>query len=90
MKKVFIYYKKNCADNVYEWDLTDDEELVNSIDSSYRLATIEDLYEYLCSDGYIFEGKIQVEEGIVQWEDKTYINEFGEVEKYGEYELIVK
>ena len=63
VKKVFVY------DTVEEWGITESETEAKQIDSTYKLATIEDLHTLVSSCGHVFQGKLLTVDGIVEWHE---------------------
>ena len=74
VKKVYSFVVNNA------WDLTDNEEIAKQ-DTTYSLATIEDLHDMVAMGSYVFKGLIETADGIVQWfeettEDEDYFCEY--------------
>lgn len=60
-KKVFIVRLEDS-----KWDLLTDEHEAKSIDPSYDIASVDDLYDMMAACGYIFEGLLLIKEGVVK------------------------
>lgn len=79
IKKVYSFVGSNNS-----WDLTYNEEFAKQ-DSTYSLATVEDLHDFIAMASYIFEGKVETVDGVVQWYTETTIDEHGFEDYIGEY-----
>lgn len=77
VKKVYSFLNPS----INSWDLTDNEEIAKQ-DSTYNLATLEDLNDMACG-GYIIEGKILTSEGkVVEWFEESSECGYGGIEEY--------
>lgn len=87
-QKIFYYeYDHYVDENGKEYcrvELTTDEQEAKEIDENYRLATIEEVNEFI---GLGFEPipVIEVQEGIYGWYEQEYINSFGNEEMFVGY-----
>ncbi|MDM5306376.1 hypothetical protein [Peribacillus frigoritolerans] len=58
-KKVFV-----SVDNAAQWIVFEDEMQAGF---QYKLATIDDLHDFVSATGKVFRYNIQTSEGVVQW-----------------------
>lgn len=82
IKKVYSFVGSNNL-----WDLTENEEMAKQ-DTTYTLATIDELHFMVAGCGYTFKGKIQTADGIVQWYEEINIDEHGFEDCIFEYRFV--
>lgn len=72
-RKIYYYEHQDEHDsNKQRWGLTDDKTKARSMDNSYRLANLIDLNDWISATEEIFDGIIEVEEGLYQWYEREY------------------
>lgn len=87
--KVFIcHYGYDKERNTYQWLLTTDRNYASAIDQNYTLASIDDLHDWVCAAGEVFNGIITTIDGDCKWCEREWVNEYGEWEYECGYELI--
>ncbi|MGG2091941.1 hypothetical protein AB1283_04310 [Bacillus sp. S13(2024)] len=85
VKRVFVY------DTIEEWGITKNEEEAKQIDSTYKLATVEDLHTLVAFCGHIFKDKLLTADGVVEWHEKWESDELSGIEEAydeSEYKLV--
>lgn len=74
----------NFDDQKCQWQLTEDKLFAESLDPSCRIASIADLHDWVAATGEVFTGILTVKEGLCKWNEREYIDEFGESDfEYG-------
>ncbi|AYB37570.1 hypothetical protein [Brevibacillus laterosporus] len=89
-KPIKIFIVNYEYEDLYLWNLISSESEARSIDSEYKLASINDLHAYIEEGGEVFEGIIKVKEGLCKWFEKSTMTEDMLEDYYCEYRLIEK
>ncbi|MGG1664537.1 hypothetical protein [Brevibacillus sp. NRS-1366] len=69
----------NFTESECQWLLTGDRIYAASIDSKFQLASITDLLDWVAATGKTFNGILSVKEGLCNWIEREYADEFGEM-----------
>lgn len=86
-KKVYVgYYEENGFNT---WEVTDNEQLIKQLDPECKLASIEDLHDWVAATSEVFYGLVQSSDGIVQWFSETTTDELGMEDCICEYRKVV-